>query len=44
MTWLNFAWDGHFPLGVSLAIIGGLLAASIGLSLAFPKPASLRAE
>ncbi len=37
MSWLNAAWHGHFPVGLSLAVIGGVLAASIGLSLAFPK-------
>jgi tellurite resistance protein TerC len=33
MAWLNPAWGGHFPTGVSLAVIGGVLGASIGLSL-----------
>ncbi len=37
MAWLNQVWHGHFPMGISLGIIGGVLAASIGLSLAFPK-------
>jgi len=37
MAWLNQIWDGHFPMGISLGVIGGVLAASIGLSLAFPK-------
>jgi tellurite resistance protein TerC len=40
MSWLNHLWNGHFPMGVSLAVIGGLLAAAIALSLAFPKPAA----
>lgn len=37
MSWLNSQWDGHFPIVASLSIIGGILAASIGLSLMFPK-------
>jgi len=37
MAWLNQIWHGHFPMGISLGIIGAVLAASIGLSLAFPK-------
>lgn len=36
MAWLNRLWEGHFPMGISLAVIGGVLATSIGLSLAFP--------
>ena len=36
MVWLNEAFGGKFPIGWSLGIIGVLLAASIGLSLAFP--------
>jgi tellurite resistance protein TerC len=36
MSWLNTAWHGHFPTGVSLAVISGVLAVSIGLSLLFP--------
>jgi tellurite resistance protein TerC len=39
MSWLNALWDGHFPITVSLAVIGGVLAASVALSLAFPKRA-----
>ena len=38
MAWLNQSWHGHFPMGISLCIIGGVLTASVGLSLAFPKP------
>ena len=38
MAWLNEAFGGKFPIGWSLGIIGLLLAASIGLSLAFPRP------
>lgn len=37
MAWLNRLWDGHFPMGISLGIIGGVLAASIGFSLVFPR-------
>lgn len=38
MAWLNDMWGGHFPIGISLAVIAGVLGATIGLSLAFPKP------
>jgi tellurite resistance protein TerC len=37
MAWLNQISNGHFPMGISLGIIGGILAAAIGLSLMFPK-------
>jgi tellurite resistance protein TerC len=37
MVWLNKLFDGHFPIVLSLAIIIGVIGASIGLSLAFPK-------
>lgn len=37
MSWLNEMWSGHFPIGISLGIIAGVLALTIGLSLAFPK-------
>ncbi|HEU0124171.1 MAG TPA: TerC family protein [Bryobacteraceae bacterium] len=37
MAWLNSLFDGHFPILLSLAIILGVIGASIGLSLAFPK-------
>ena len=33
MTWLNEAMGGKFPIGLSLGIIGGILAVSIGASL-----------
>jgi tellurite resistance protein TerC len=36
MSWLNAAWGGHFPTTISLGVIVGILAASIGLSLVFP--------
>ncbi|MBL8236659.1 MAG: TerC/Alx family metal homeostasis membrane protein [Bryobacterales bacterium] len=38
MVWLNKLFDGHFPILLSLGIILGVIAASIGLSLLFPKP------
>jgi len=37
MTFLNRVWGGHFPTGISLAFIVGVLAVTILLSLAFPK-------
>jgi len=37
MLWLNQAFGGHFPILVSLAIILGVILASIALSLLFPK-------
>ena len=37
MTVLNRLWDGHFPISWSLGIIIGVIAASIALSLVFPK-------
>lgn len=37
MVWLNKLFDGHFPILLSLAIILGVIGASIGLSLLFPK-------
>ncbi len=33
MAWLNTAWDGKFPIGLSLGIIGVLIFGSIGISL-----------
>lgn len=38
MVWLNQAFGGHFPIGVSLAIILSVIAVSIVLSLLFPRP------
>jgi TerC family integral membrane protein len=38
MVWLNRAFGGHFPIVPSLAIIIGVIGASIVLSLMFPKP------
>jgi tellurite resistance protein TerC len=40
MVWLNDAFGGKFPIGWSLGIIGGLLAASIALSLLVPARAA----
>jgi len=37
MVWLNEAFGGKFPVTWSLAIIGGVLSASVILSLALPK-------
>ena len=36
MAWLDSLFGGRFPIGVSLAIICGVLAVSVGLSLLFP--------
>src|SRR6201984_179826 len=36
MSWLNAAWQGHFPATISLGVILVILAVSIGLSLVFP--------
>lgn len=37
MSWLNPLWGGHFPIALSLAVIGSALAASIALSLLLPR-------
>jgi tellurite resistance protein TerC len=37
MVWLNDAFGGKFPIGISLGIITGVLAVSIAISLLFPK-------
>jgi len=37
MVWLNHVFGGKFPIAWSLGIIGGLLAASVVVSLLFPK-------
>lgn len=37
MVWLNEMFGGKFPISISLAIIGGVLALSVVLSLVFPK-------
>jgi tellurite resistance protein TerC len=39
MAVLNRLWGGHFPIGVSLGIIVGVIAVSIVLSLLYPKTA-----
>jgi tellurite resistance protein TerC len=39
MVWLNEAFGGHFPISWSLGIIVGVIALSVGLSLAFPRKA-----
>ncbi|MCC7010455.1 MAG: TerC family protein [Acidobacteria bacterium] len=39
MVWLNRLFGGEFPIGLSLAIIAGLLAGSIAASLLWPKSA-----
>ena len=37
MAWLNEAFGGKFPIGLSLAIIATLVGLSIALSLVIPK-------
>ena len=37
MVWLNRLFDGHFPIGWSLGIIGGLIGLAVVFSLLFPK-------
>ena len=44
MSWLNGLWGGEFPISVSLGIIGGVLAITIALSLAFPKRESAQED
>ncbi len=39
MVWLDWAFEGRFPIGLSLGIIGGVLALSVVLSLVFPAKA-----
>jgi len=43
MIWLDHLFGGRFPIAASLAIIGVVFAASIILSLLFPKSVTLRA-
>jgi tellurite resistance protein TerC len=43
MVWLNQLFDGKFPIWLSLAIICGVIGASVGLSLAFPRRERLSA-
>jgi tellurite resistance protein TerC len=40
MVWLNAAFDGHFPITWSLAIISTLIGGSVAASLAFPRRAT----
>jgi tellurite resistance protein TerC len=40
MVWLNDLYGGKFPITISLAIIIGVIAASVTLSLLFPKQAA----
>lgn len=40
MVWLNELFGGKFPIGISLGIIGVVIAASVVFSLAFPKEAA----
>lgn len=42
MAWLNHVFGGKFPIGVSLGIIGGVLAVSVALSFLFPRRGSAR--
>jgi tellurite resistance protein TerC len=42
MAWLNELFGGKFPIGISLTIIGSVLALSILLSLLIPKKSDLR--
>jgi tellurite resistance protein TerC len=37
MVWLDHAYGGKFPIGLSLGIIGGVLAGSVLLSLVIPE-------
>ena len=37
MVWLDEWFGGRFPIGVSLVVIGSMLAISVWLSLMFPK-------
>lgn len=37
MVWLNKLFGGHFPIGISLSVILGVIGGSIALSLLFPK-------
>jgi len=37
MVWLNQLFDGKFPIGISLGIIGGVIASAVLFSLLFPR-------
>jgi tellurite resistance protein TerC len=39
MALLNRLWGGHFPIGISLGIILGVIGGSIALSLLYPRQA-----
>jgi tellurite resistance protein TerC len=36
MIWLDDFFGGHFPIGLSLGIIGAAIGTAIALSLLFP--------
>jgi tellurite resistance protein TerC len=40
MVWLNDWYGGKFPISISLAVIGALIAVSVVLSLCFPRRAA----
>jgi tellurite resistance protein TerC len=44
MTFLNRMFGGHFPITWSLGIIIGVIAASVVLSLLFPRPPEEKAK
>lgn len=44
MVWLDHAFGGKFPIGISLGIIGGILALSVVFSLIFPAKPEAAAE
>jgi hypothetical protein len=37
MVWLNHAYGGKFPIGISLALISVLVGISVALSFLIPK-------
>jgi tellurite resistance protein TerC len=37
MVWLDAWFEGKFPIGLSLAVIGAFLGASVILSLLYPR-------
>ena len=37
MTWLDRLFEGRFPIGISLGIIGAIIGGAVALSLAFPR-------
>jgi tellurite resistance protein TerC len=44
MTWLDYAFDGHFPIGWSLGIIGAILGVAVVGSLLFPRQKQPKGE